>query len=119
VKERRRNHDFHYMMRYIRKGENGSLRMIQIKDNKDNIIKALTNWYDIENAIIDFNKSNFQQTHHTKVYNDKIYEQLKVDEVQDKVLKGKISREDNNDEKDLQISVIIKTARALGKAGRF
>jgi hypothetical protein len=43
VKERRRNHDFYYMMRYIRKGENGSLRMIQIKDNKDNIIKALTN----------------------------------------------------------------------------
>ena len=82
--------------------------MIQIKDNKDNIIKALTNWYDIENAIIDFNKSYFQQTHHTKVYNDKIYEQLKVDEVQDKVLKGKISREDNDDENIFKFLLLLK-----------
>ena len=81
--------------------------MIQIKDNKDNIIKALTNWYDIENAIIDFNKSHFQQAHYTKVYNDKIYEQLKVDEVQDKV-KGKISREDNDDENVFKFLLLLK-----------
>ena len=74
VKEQRRNHDFHYMTRYIGKGERGNLRIIHIKDNENKIVKILTNRYDIENAIIDYNKSHFQQAHQIKVYNTRIYE---------------------------------------------
>ena len=62
------------MTRYIGKRERGSLRIIYIKDNKNKIVQTLINRYDIENAIIDYNKSHFQQVHQTKVYNARIYE---------------------------------------------
>ena len=53
----------------------------------------LTNRYDIEQAIIDFNKQYFQKAYNVKVYKDKICDQLKNNEVKNKILQGRLERQ--------------------------
>ena len=43
MKERRQNHDFQNITRYIGKSKGGSLRILHIKDQKNIIIKTPTN----------------------------------------------------------------------------
>ena len=68
IKEKRRNQDFKYIIRYIRRRERESLRKLHIKNNEGQIIETYTSRTDIEQAIIAYNINYFQQAHNTRVY---------------------------------------------------
>ena len=44
------------MTRCIRRGERGSLRLLHVKDENNTIIKIMTNRYNIEKSIIEYNR---------------------------------------------------------------
>ena len=60
MKEKRRNYDFQYITRCIKRRERGSLRLLYIKDKNNTIIKTMINRHDIEKAIMEYNREYFQ-----------------------------------------------------------
>ena len=60
MKEKRRNYDFQYITRCIKRRERGSLRLLHVKDKNNIAVKIMTNRYDIEKAIIEYNRKYFQ-----------------------------------------------------------
>ena len=85
------------MAKYIGKKVKRSLRILYIKDDSNTTIKTLTNRYDIESAIMEYNREYFQQAYQTKVYEDKMLYRLKEDEMGNKTLQEKLEREDCDD----------------------
>ena len=63
---------------------------------------------DIEQAIFDYNTIHFKEAHETKVYQDKIYRQLQVNEIRDKILDGRLWEEDYDDKEVFQFLSLLK-----------
>ena len=57
---------------------------------------------------MEYNRENFQQAYQTKVYNDKIYNELKEDRVRNRILKGQLRREDCDDEDVFEFLSLLK-----------
>ena len=75
-KEQTRNHDFHYITKHVVKGVNGSLKILQEKDDNVKIIKTHTKRKDNEEEIIKHNTKHCSMAIETKMYQDKIYAKL-------------------------------------------
>ena len=65
------------MTKYIRKGLKSSLKLLKIKNDSREIVKIIIARKEIEKKLIRFNRIYYQKAHGTKVYQDKIYEQLR------------------------------------------
>ena len=55
MKERKRNHTFRYLMKYVGKGEKGNLKRLQIKVQQNSTIKIISNRNKIENKLLNYN----------------------------------------------------------------
>ena len=86
LKEKRSNRVFQYITKHIGKGVRSSLNILYIKDEQNQIVKTVTKRVDIKQAIIKHNRKHFQIVYQILVYNNKIYEQLEVDKIRDKIL---------------------------------
>ena len=73
IKDKKRNHQFQYMIKYLGKGVKEALRKLHIRNDQQEIIKTLIDRKEIETAIIQYNRKYLNQAHNTLVYNDKIY----------------------------------------------
>ena len=70
------------------------MRKLYVKNDEGQIVETYISRTDIEQAIIAHNINHFQQAHNTKVYQDRIYDQLKEDNIRDKILKGELQCQD-------------------------
>ena len=71
---------------------------MKLVNENDEVIKECYDRASIEREIAQHNKKHFRQAYSSKAFQDKIYTQLKCDEVRDKILNGAIKREDCDDQ---------------------
>ena len=89
-----RNHIFHYLRKTLGKTKS-VLHKLQITNPSNNTIQSAYDHKKIESLLMQHNREHFSKAKKTPAYNDKI---IKEDEIRDKVLKGKLQKEDvNND----------------------
>ena len=68
-----------------------------------------TDWTDIEHEVSKFNRKHYKKVLETALYQDDIHDQLLDDKIRDKVLGGKLGREDVDDEDLLEFLSMLKT----------
>ena len=79
VKERWRNYNFQYMMKHAGKGPKSSLKLLKVVNDLGQIVKIITARKEKEDELMSFNRIHYQKAHEIKVYQDKIYSQLRED----------------------------------------
>ena len=95
------------MTKFIGKGVNGSLCKVHIVDENNQIIKILTSWKEIEEAIISHNRTYLKQAYQTKIYQDRIYKNIKKDIIRNKILSGNLSYKDCDNENVYQFLKLL------------
>ena len=70
------------------KGERGFLKRIHIATQEGQIISTKVAKEEIEDAIIEYNWGHYTKAHNTSIYKDKIYKQLQIDSIRDKIIDG-------------------------------
>ena len=94
-----KQYDFRYMTVNLGKGERGTLKRIHVADQEGKIISTKVAKEEIKDAIIEYNREHYTKVHNTNIYQDKIYKQLQIDSIRDKIIDGKLKRKDcDNDE---------------------
>ena len=68
MKERWRNYNFQYVIKYIRKGPKSRLKLLKVVNNSGEIIKIIMARKEIEDKLIRFNRIHYQKVHEMKVY---------------------------------------------------
>ena len=86
------------LTKHIGKGEKNSLKKVKVVNENNEVVKEYYDRASIEREIAAYNKKHFRQAYSSKAFKDKIYTQLKCDEVRDKILNGAIKREDCDDQ---------------------
>ena len=61
IKERKRNHIFRYMTKYVRKREWGSLNRLYIKNDNNIIVEIYITRKNTEKVIIEYNANHFKK----------------------------------------------------------
>ena len=89
----RRNNTFSYLIRMVGKPKN-SLLKIHVIDSRTKEMKTYYGQKEIESVLIQYNRCHFSKAKKIPVYRDKITKVLHRDEVRDKVLDGKLKREE-------------------------
>jgi len=97
-KKLRRDHTFHYLSRYVRKGKRETMKRLQIPSSNGSEDEYVIDREKMENKIMEYNRSHFKKAHNSKVFNDKIYKELRNDNVRDKILNGTLQREECDDD---------------------
>ena len=57
---------------------------------------------------MEFNKEYYQQAHNTEVYNNKIYNHLKVYSIRDRILKGELMRHEYDSQSMYEFLQLLK-----------
>ena len=96
-KNRYRQYTFKMLIKHIGKGEKNSLKQIKIINENNEIVKECQDRKNIEIEIAKYNKKHFRQAYSSKPFKDKIYPQLKCDEIQDRILNKILRREECDD----------------------
>ena len=107
-KEQYRQYTFNYLTASVRKGIKSSLKRIQKKDEKGNVIGEYYQRDDIEREILQYNTHHFTKVYQSKAYKDKIYKKLPINEVRNKILTGRIRRQDFDDENVYEFFILLK-----------
>ena len=89
----RRNNTFSYLTRMVGKPKN-SLLKLHVIDPRTKEMKTCYGQKEIESALTQHNRRHSSKAKNTPVYRDKITKVLHRDEVREKVLDGKLKRED-------------------------
>ena len=69
----------------------------------------------IEREIVIYNKKYFRKAYTSNAFKDKIYTQLKCDQIRDKILKGTLEREECDNKDVYDFLVLLKTRRIQKK----
>ena len=93
VKERWRNYNFQYVLKHMGKGLKSSLKLLKVVNDSGQIVKRITARKEIEDELMSFNRIYYQKAHEMKVHQDKIYSQLREDQIRDKILNRQLERE--------------------------
>ena len=75
-KERYRNHIFKFLIKYISRGVNGSLKRVYAGNKEGEITKTYLKKEEIEDELIKYNCYHYQKVFDTLIYNDTIYDKL-------------------------------------------
>jgi len=84
------------------------LKRIQKKDEERNVIGEYYQRDDIEREILQYNTHHFTKVHQSKAYKDKIYKKLPINKVRNKILTGRIRRQDFDDENVYEFFTLLK-----------
>ena len=87
------------LTKHIGKGEKNSLKRAKVLNERNEVIKEYQDKLSIEQEIAKYNKKHFRKAYSSNAYKDRIYMQLKIDQIRDKILNGELERVscDNND----------------------
>jgi len=94
-----RMHSFHYISRHVGKGEREGIKRLHEVDEDNTIISTHVDRESIENKLIEHNEMHFTKAHNTIAYRDKIYKKLRDNDVRNRILEGKLNREECDDER--------------------
>lgn len=103
-----REHAFYYISRHVGKGEREGIKRIHEVDDNNKIIKTYVDRESIEDRIIKYNEMHFTKAHNTIAYRDRIYARLRDDEVRDKILDGRLSESECDDERVYEFLKLLK-----------
>ena len=71
-KEKRRNRAFSYLIKYIGRGANNSLKRLYQMNKKDEITKTYLKREEIEEELISYKKKYYKKVFNILIYKDKI-----------------------------------------------
>ena len=94
-----RQYTFSMLTKHVGKGEKSSLKRVKVVNRNNKVIRECQDKQSIEYKIVQYNKKYFRKAYSSNAFKDKIYMQLKLDQIRDKILKGKLKRVscDNDD----------------------
>ena len=101
-------YSFHYISRHVGKGEKYSIKRLHAVDKNNTIINTYMEQERIEQELSKYNEAHFKKAHDTIAYKDKIYVQLRDDQVRDKILEGRLRKEECNDERVFEFMKLLK-----------
>ena len=98
-KNQYRDYIFETLTKHVGKGKKNLLKRIKLANENNKVIKECQDRTNIEAEIARYNKKHFRQSYSSKAFKDRIYSQLKYNEVRDKILNGTLQRNecDNQD----------------------
>ena len=85
-KQKMKNHQFQYLTKHVGRGPNHSLKRLHIKDKNSVITETFLDQTTIERKIIDHNRQHYKKVMNMNAYNDKIYDMLQNNTIQNKIL---------------------------------
>jgi len=103
-----RQRTFTMLTKYVGKGQKQTLKRLNIPMQDGQNYKQVSDRRTIENEIINYNKKHFKQAFTSKAYIDKIYENLRHDEIRDKVLKGELQKSECDYEEVYEFLRLLK-----------
>ena len=106
-KRLKRDHAFHYLSRHAGKGSRQSLKRLCINSNDNERSKIIVKREEIEQEIMLFNTKHFKKAHVLKVYDDKIYGELRNNTIRDKILSGELIADDCDNENVFQFLKLL------------
>ena len=89
-----KTHTFHYISRHVGKGDRDGIKRIHTVDDSNQIIKTYVNRKQIENKISRYNEKHLKKAYESIIYKDKIYKILRNDSIRDKILEGRLRRDE-------------------------
>ena len=107
-KKLQKTHTFHYITRHIGKGDREGIKRLHTVDEENKIIKTCVNREQIEEEIITYNEQHLKQAHSSIMYQDKIYKRLRENEIRDKILDGRLRRQDCDDDRVYEFLKLLK-----------
>ena len=96
------------MAKYVTKGLRGLLRKLHIRNQNNKTIQIHTNREGMENAVIEFNRIQYQKSHNTNMHRDKIHNKLKENYIGNKVLNRVLEHKDYNNEDIFKLLKLFK-----------
>ena len=106
-------HSFYYISRLIGKGERDRIKRIYVIDKNQQIKNTYVDRERIQREKCDYNEAHFKKAHDTIAHKDKIYVQLRDDNIRDKILEGNLSREEYDDERVFKFLKLLKVLSGL------
>ena len=91
-----KNHTFHYLTKTL--GKKSALHKLQITNPLNKTTRTTYDRKEIESLLTQHNIEHFSKAKKTPAYNDKIIKNLHKEEIRDKILKGKLQKEDVDDD---------------------
>ena len=103
-----KTHTFHYITRHIGKGDRDGIKRLHVVNEDNQIIKTSINREQIEEEIIMYNEQHLKQAHSSIMYKDKIYKKLRNNDIRDKILDGRLRKQDCDDERVYEFLKLLK-----------
>ena len=96
------------LTKHIGKGEKNSLKRVKVLNERNEVIEECQDKLSIEQEIAKYNKKYFRKAYSSNAYKDIIYMQLKIDQVRDKILEGRLRKEECDDERVFEFMKLLK-----------
>ena len=81
LKDRKLVHASQCMMKYIGKRYRRSLYRLHVKNEENRIIEKYISREEIEQVLIECNRAHFEKDHQMNIHKDKVYEELRNNEL--------------------------------------
>lgn len=103
-----KQHAFHCISRHVGKGEREGIKRTREVDENNKIIKTHADRESIEDSIIKCNEMHFAKAHNSIAHADRIYEKLRHDKACDKILDGRLNKDECDDERAHEFLQLLK-----------
>ena len=107
-KKLHKNHTFHYVTRHVGKGERDGIKRLHAVDAENRIIHTSVSREQIEEQIISHNEQHLKQAHSSIMCQDKMHKKLRDNEIRNKILDGRLRRDDCDDQRVCEFLKLLK-----------